>query len=329
MSALEFRVDDDSDGTRADRFLQNALRDEWSRTDVQSWFESGLVLRAGKALKKNAPLRAGDVVEVSEVPSRPDSELKPEPIPLDVVYEDDDILVLNKPKGLVVHPGSGISEGTLAAGLLHRCRENLSSVNGPLRPGIVHRLDKDTSGLMVAAKNDRAHRSLAEQLRTRELHRLYRAIAWGDADEDEGTLEGNVGRDPRNRLKMRVCDEGKPARTRFRIVERWGSLTEWELRLETGRTHQIRVHLAHARHPVLGDPLYGGRDSALAQLQPMVRAQLRPLLSICGSQALQAVELGLVHPSTGKRMEFRAEPDAEMEAAREFLRRPASLEEKA
>ena len=321
MASLSFDVDEESAGTRADRFLQNALRDEWSRTDVQRWFDEGLVELDGKKIKKNHALRAGAKLVVADVPEKPGSDLVPEEIPLDVVYEDDDLLVIDKPKGLVVHPGSGVTTGTLAAALLWRCRENLSSVNGPLRPGIVHRLDKETSGLMVAAKTDAAHRGLAEQLRTHRLHRVYRAIAWGAPDGDEGVFEGNIGRDARNRLKMCVCAEGRPARTHWRVVERFLGTTELELKLETGRTHQIRVHLAHNRMPVVGDPLYRGREQALNQIQPMQRALLRPLLSICGSQALQAVELAFDHPTTGKEMRFSVPPETEIERAREYLRK--------
>lgn len=320
MEELRLSLPEEADGERADRFLFGELGDEWSRTDIQRWFADGRVSLRGKELKKSASLRTGDTVTVSSIPPKPTSELLPEPIPLRILFEDDHLVVIDKPKGLTVHPGSGIKTGTLAAALLYRYREQLSTLNGPLRPGIVHRLDRETSGVMVAAKSDLAHRGLSEQIRNRTCSRTYRAIAWGNPTDDAGVFEGNIGRDPVHRLRMAVIDSGKPARTHFEVVERWIGAAEWELKLDTGRTHQIRVHLAAHRHPVVGDPLYGGREEAVDRLEPMERQLLKPLLKLCNSQLLQSVELRFLHPITGEPLRFSPPPEPELEAARQFLR---------
>lgn len=321
MAELRHTVPEELDGERADRILFEELGEEWSRSEIQRWFSEGLVKwRNGKKLRKGTSLSSGEVIEIDEIPLKPESILQPEPIPLSILYEDEELLVIDKPKGLVVHPGSGVISGTLANALLDHCRENLSSLNGPLRPGIVHRLDRDTSGVMVAAKTDTAHRSLAQQLQERTFRRIYRAIAWGNPDEDRGVIEKKIGRDPQNRLKMAITSDGREARTHFHIAERWGDLAEWELQLETGRTHQIRVHLASMRHPVLGDTTYGGGVERIDQLMPMERQLLKPLLKICTTQALQAVEIGFIHPKTGEEMRFTAPPHPELEKARSFLR---------
>jgi len=233
------------------------------------------------------------------------STLEPEDIPLDIVYEDDDIVVINKPRNLVVHPGSGVNKGTLAAGLLHHFKENLSTVNGPLRPGIVHRLDKDTPGLMVVAKNDAAHRHLAHQLETRTLHRTYNALVWGCPRDLEGTIDAPIGRNPKNRLKMAVVKGGKESRTHYTAKQFFAIATLLELQLESGRTHQIRVHTRYTGHPVVGDPLYDGRDESLNRVPPLMKPVAEKVLEIAPAQLLQAVKIELIHPRTNKKLTFK------------------------
>jgi 23S rRNA pseudouridine1911/1915/1917 synthase len=224
-------------------------------------------------------------------------------MPLDVRYEDDDLLVLDKPPGLVVHPAPGSPTGTLVNALLAHCGASLSGIGGVRRPGIVHRLDKDTSGLMVVAKNDDAHRSLAAQFGTRKVTRAYRAIVWGTPSPPEGTISGNIGRSVRDRKKMAVVDKGgKPAVTRYKVVRKLGTKASLiECRLETGRTHQIRVHLAMIRHPVIGDGTYGGGAAAARR---MSAPGLAETVTALGHQALDAYRLGFTHPRTGERLEF-------------------------
>ena len=251
---------------RVDRFLQSELK-EFSRTDIQKLIASEQVLFEGKPVAKNFRLEPEMEIQVLSLPEKEESNLEPEDIPLDIVYEDEDIVVINKPRRLVVHPGSGIRSGTLAAALLFHFKENLSQVGGPLRPGIVHRLDKDTPGLMVVAKNDKAHLSLSSQLEMRTLKRTYNALVWGQPRDLEGTIDAPIERDSRNRLKMAVSPNGKEARTHYKILEFYAFASLLELDLETGRTHQIRVHNRYMGNPVFGDPLYDGRDACLMRIQ--------------------------------------------------------------
>ena len=226
------------------------------------------------------------------LPEPEELNVDPENIPLDILYEDDDLLVVNKPKGMVVHPAAGHSSGTLVNAVLYHCRGNLSGINGVLRPGIVHRIDMDTTGALVICKSDFAHQSLAEQLSVHSITRKYRAIVHGNLKEDEGTVRGAIGRHPTDRKKMAINERnGKPAVTHYRVLERLGNYTYIECQLETGRTHQIRVHMASIGHPLLGDAVYGPKKCPVKNLQ---------------GQTLHAMVLGFIHPRTGAYMEFEA-----------------------
>ena len=293
-------VDEGAAGERLDRFLAGREL-EVSRSHIQKLIESGCVLVNGRTAKANAKLREGDAVE-TEIPEAQELEILPEAIPLDILYEDSDVIVINKARGMVVHPAAGAADGTLVNALLHHC-EDLSGINGVIRPGIVHRLDKDTSGVMVAAKNDRAHVDLAEQIREKTAQRIYRAIVCGTIAEDRGEIRAPIGRHPTERKKMAVVPGGKEATTLFRVVERFPAHTLVECRLKTGRTHQIRVHMAYIGHPLLGDPKYG-----------------RKTLEIAG-QTLHSCELSFTHPRTKERMTFAAEMPEDMKAILHALRR--------
>ncbi|MDR1066016.1 MAG: RluA family pseudouridine synthase [Clostridiales bacterium] len=273
---------------RLDVFLSSE-KGAFSRNAVQKFVEKGLVFVNGKPAKSNYRLKEGDVVEFSPPPPV-ELDAKPQDIPLEIVYEDDALIVVDKPKGLVVHPAAGHKDGTLVNGLLFSCG-GLSGINGVTRPGIVHRIDKDTSGLLVVAKTDAVHMDLCAQFAEHSVKRAYKAIARGSFKEDEGVIDAPIGRCPRDRKKMAVnFKNGKRAVTRYVVLERLGRrFTYIEARLETGRTHQIRVHMAHVGRPLLGDNVYGsGRQD------------------ICG-QTLHAGVLGFTHPVTGKRMEFESD----------------------
>ena len=272
----------DTEGVRLDAFL--ASRDlGLTRSALQKLLEDGMVRVDGKAVKKNYRTKAGDEIEL-ELPEPEIPEILPEDTPLDIRYEDEDVIVLNKPKGLVVHPAPGHWSGTLVNGLMYHCRDSLSGINGVLRPGIVHRIDMDTSGLLIVAKNDFAHQALAAQLQDHTLSRVYEAICVGGVRADSGTIDAPIGRHPADRKKMAVTEKNsRPAVTHFEVIARYPGYTHLRLRLETGRTHQIRVHLAWRNHPVLGDPVYGrGKELGLT------------------SQCLHARELTFLHPRTGE-----------------------------
>ena len=272
----------EEDGLRLDSFLASEL-EELSRSQVQKLLEDGLVRLGGVPVKKNRKTVSGDEYDVT-VPEPQEIGILPENIPLDVVYEDGDVIVINKPKGMVVHPAAGHWSGTLVNALLYRCHD-LSGINGALRPGIVHRIDMDTSGLLIVAKNDFAHRSLADQLKDHTLCRTYEAIVCGNLREDAGTVDAPIGRDPNDRKKMAVTEKNsRSAVTHWEVIARYGSYTHLRLRLETGRTHQIRVHLARLNHPILGDTIYGHRSPELGQ----------------DTQCLHARELTFLHPRTGE-----------------------------
>ena len=301
---MNYLVKEEHNGERIDKFLVGVM-DNVSRTDMQKLIAAGEVKVGGAPASKNFRVETGMVVVVEKLIEKEASTLEPEEIPLDIVYEDDDIVVLNKPRNLVVHPGSGVSKGTLAAGLLHHFKDNLSAVNGPLRPGIVHRLDKDTPGLMVVAKNDAAHRHLAHQLETRTLHRTYNALVWGCPRDLEGCIDAPIGRNPKNRLKMAVVKGGKESRTHYVAKEFFAIATLLELQLESGRTHQIRVHTRYTGHPVVGDPLYDGREESLNRVPPLMKEVAAKMLELAPAQLLQAVKIELIHPRTGKKMKFK------------------------
>ncbi len=274
----------------------------------------------GEPGRASLRLRGGDAIELLVPEREPERDLEPEAMPLRIVFEDEHVMVLDKPAGVVVHPGAGVRSGTLVNALLHH-HPAIRSVGGADRPGIVHRLDKDTSGLMLVAKTERVHRSLVEAMRTRAVRRTYRAIAWGDVLQASGTIEAPIGRDPRERKRMAVVARGgRAARTHWRVLERFGVATFLEIRLDTGRTHQIRVHLAHAGHPVLGDPTYGGRAKKQLILPERQRSLARDLLSCLSRQALHATELAFAHPVTGESGTFASPLPGDFEQALDLLR---------
>lgn len=278
-------------GQRVDRLLADALED-MTRSAIQNLLEEGLVTCQGKPLSKSAKLKPGDRILV-ELPEVRPLEVLPEAIPLEIVYEDTDLLVVNKPKGMVVHPAPGHGEGTLVNALLYHCGDSLSGINGVARPGIVHRIDKDTSGLLIVAKNDFSHTRLAEQIQAHTFTREYSAVVYGSFREDSGTVDQPLGRHPTDRKKMAVLLNTPTARhavTHFWVVKRFQGFTQLRLRLETGRTHQIRVHMAFLGHPVAGDAVYGPKK-VITSLQ---------------GQCLHAGKIGFVHPRTEQYLEFEA-----------------------
>lgn len=272
----------DRSGERADAALAR-LSGTLTRSAAQRLLEAGQVTSRGRVLKKNDRLEAGEPLEV-ELPAPQPLALTAEDIPLDIVYEDGDLIVLNKPKGLVVHPAAGHWSGTLVNALLHHCRDSLSGINGALRPGIVHRIDKDTSGLLVVAKNDFAHQSLAAQLQDHSLARVYVCLVTGGMRADSGTVDAPIGRHPTDRKRMAVVADGRPAVTHWQVLERFSGYTLLECRLETGRTHQIRVHMAHIGHPIVGDMVYGRKKPELGQ----------------DTQCLHARAITFRHPRSGE-----------------------------
>ena len=306
-------------GWRLDRYL-GALAPGVSRSRIQKWLEQGCFAVGEEPARKSHPLAEGETVDVIHAPEREDLELRPEDLPIRVVHEDAHLLVVDKAKGMVTHPGSGIHTGTLANALAHRFGK-LSDVGGPLRPGIVHRLDKDTSGLLLVAKDNATHHQLARLLEAREIRRVYRAIVWREMGEVAGTVDLPLARNPRDPLKMGVHPHGRRAVTHWRVLGFHQFASHLEVKLETGRTHQIRVHLSHQGYPVVGDPAYGGRETVLGRVQPLHQTFAAKLLSFFPSQALHAHRLAFVHPATGEAMEFTSPLPPEMSAALEFLER--------
>lgn len=329
-SEVELTVDPPGAGRRLDAFLASRRDLGLSRSHIQKLIAEGLVTIDGEETKASYRLRAGDRVRVT-VPFPEPLEVEPEPIPLDIVYEDDHLVVLNKPRGLVVHPAPGHLRGTLVNALLAHC-DRLSGIAGVCRPGIVHRLDRDTSGVMVVAKTDQAHRSLSEQIRARTAQRRYLALVHGDVAAEEGTIETRIGRDPVNRKKMAVVREGgREAVTHYRVLERYVDFTLVECALRTGRTHQIRVHMDHIGHPVAGDPVYGPRRPRrlrreMARSMALVVDDGYPeAIGALEGQALHAHFLTFRHPATGEPMEFRVPMPPDMERAVAELRRRGPL----
>lgn len=289
METIRLKVEQIDEKKRIDVFLSEKIP-EHSRSYIQKLVKDGFVLVNGQEVKPNFKVKSGCIIDVS-IPPPQKISLEPEPVDLDIIYQDADIVVINKPQGMVVHPAPGNYSGTLVNALLYSCDE-LSGIGGVIRPGIVHRLDKDTSGLLVVAKNDAAHHSLSQQIKDRTLKRVYWSVVERDIKEDRGVISAPIGRHPTNRKKMAVLNapNAKPAVTHFKVLERFGEYTLIEARLETGRTHQIRVHMAYIGHPVVGDSVYGSRKQ---------KFNLK-------GQALHAKKLGLIHPSTGEYMEFEA-----------------------
>lgn len=283
------KASEEDAGARIDVFLA-ACGLELSRSAAARLLENGAVLLQGKPASKNYRVAAGDEFELT-LPEPTPAEAIPQDIPLDVIFEDDDVIVINKPRGMVVHPAPGHPDGTLVNALLFHCAGGLSGVGGEMRPGIVHRIDRDTSGLIVAAKNDRAHQSLSSQLSEHTLSRVYEAVVRGALPEEKGTINAPIGRHPTDRKRQAVTPKGsREAVTHYEVIARYAGYTHARCRLETGRTHQIRVHMAHTGHPVLGDEVYGGMDKRI---------------KLTG-QCLHARELGFVHPTTGERMTLAA-----------------------
>ena len=272
---------------RIDKYLPDCFS-EMTRSELKKYFDKELVKVNGKIVKPSYKIVNGDYIEVEEYLDDL-SNVAPENIPLDIVYEDDDLLVVNKPSGMVVHPAPGHTSGTLVNALMYHY-QTLSTINGEKRAGIVHRIDKDTSGLLVVCKTNFAHRAISEQLKTKECKRTYFAIVTGSISHNLGKIDAPIGRDPDNRQKMAVVANGKPAVTHFKVIDRFRNFTLLELQLETGRTHQIRVHMAYINHPVVGDPLYG------------VKKQVEPF-----GQYLHAKKIGFIHPRTKEYMEFEVD----------------------
>ncbi|CAM2825997.1 RluA family pseudouridine synthase [Paenibacillus sediminis] len=298
---LEWTVTAEYVKERIDKYVAEAMEDV-SRSQVQLWIQNGHIKVNGSLVKANYKLSEGDFIELT-IPEPTGVEIVPENIPLEVVYEDSDVIVVNKPRGMVVHPAPGHTSGTLVNALMYHCKD-LSGINGELRPGIVHRIDKDTSGLLMAAKNDKAHASLAEQLKEHSVTRKYIAIVHGNITHDQGTIDAPIGRDPLDRKKYTVTDKNsKHAVTHFLVLERLSDYTLVELKLETGRTHQIRVHMKFIGHPLVGDPVYG-RSKGIKM----------------DGQALHAEVLGFNHPTSGQYLEFSAPLPSDMEEVLTSLR---------
>lgn len=287
MEKLTLQPNKEDAGQRVDAWLA-ARVEGLTRSAAARLLEEGRVACGGKTLAKNYRLTGAETIQVS-LPEPEPVDVRPQDIPLDVVYEDGDVIVVNKPKGLVVHPAPGHPDGTLVNALLHHCGDSLSGIGGELRPGIVHRIDRDTSGLIIAAKNDFAHQRLAAQLQDHTLARVYECIVVGNLRQDAGTVDAPIGRHPTDRKKMAVVSNGRPAVTHWTVLARYPGFTYVQCRLETGRTHQIRVHMAHIGHPILGDTVYGNR---------------KPVPGLQG-QCLHAVGLRFLHPRTGEAVELR------------------------
>ena len=289
MSELQFTVPAEQSGKRIDSWLAEQI-EGLTRSAAQNLLSEQAVSCNGQPLKKNYKLVGGEAIMI-QLPELKEVDLKPENIPLDIVYEDADIVVVNKPRGMVVHPAAGNWDGTLVNALMYHCGDSLSGINGEHRPGIVHRIDKDTSGLLVVAKNDAAHQSLAAQIAAHTAYRGYEAIVIGSVKDDTGTVNKPIARHKTDRKKMAIVEGGREAITHYTVIKRYNGYTHMAFQLETGRTHQIRVHMASIGHPIIGDPVYGLKKDRFSNI---------------GGQCLHAVKLTLTHPRTGERMEFSA-----------------------
>ncbi len=293
MNEILIDVPQEYEGERIDKFLSILLKDS-SRNSIQKLIEDGKVLANGNTVNKKYKVKTDDEITVLPSELKP-LDAEPENIPLDIVYEDDDLLVVNKPRGMVVHPAPGNYSGTLVNALLYHCKDSLSGINGILRPGIVHRIDKDTSGLLIVAKNDKAHLGLAEQIKEHSFTREYNAVIVGHLKDNEGTVNAPIGRNPKDRKKMCVTyQNSKNAVTHYSVIEDFDGYSHVALKLETGRTHQIRVHMANLGHPVAGDMVYGNDKKS----------------AFLNGQCLHAIKIGFIHPITGEYLEFTSDlPD--------------------
>lgn len=290
MKTEIFEVLEEQEGERLDKFL-SIIYPDTSRSFFQKLIKDAAVLVNDKPEKASYRMVVEDVVTI-HFPDAVATTIEPENIPLDILYEDDDLLIVNKPKGMVVHPSAGHYSGTLVNAIMYHCKDSLSGINGEIRPGIVHRIDMDTTGSLIVCKNDNSHVNIAEQIKVHSVNRIYEAIVHGNVKEDEGTIEGAIGRHPIDRKKMSINEKnGKPAITHYKVLERLGNYTYMQFKLETGRTHQIRVHMSSIGHPLLGDTLYSNIKSAFKNLQ---------------GQTLHAKTIGFIHPSSGEYVEFSA-----------------------
>lgn len=300
MEPFEIVITEEHGSGRIDKVLSD-INPDWSRTQIQQWVKDGAVLVNEGTVKQNYKVKIGDIIEVTE-PEPVELDIVAEDLNLEIVYEDADVLVVNKPRGMVVHPAPGHATGTLVNGLMHQVKD-LSGINGVMRPGIVHRIDKDTSGLLMVAKNDQAHVSLVDQLVDKSVTRIYTALVHGHIPHDQGTIDAPIGRDQKDRQSMTVTDKGKHAITHFKVLDRFGDFTLVECRLETGRTHQIRVHMKYIGYPLAGDPKYGPKKT----------------IDFNG-QALHAGTIGFKHPRTGEYLEFTQPLPEEFETLLEKMR---------
>ncbi|MHB9945887.1 RNA pseudouridine synthase [Clostridium botulinum] len=288
MEKINLQVEKEFDNVRLDLYLSKIFEDK-SRSYLQRIIDEGNVLVNNKEKKRNYKLKVGDNIEVN-IPEPKLLQIEPEDIKLDIIYEDKDVIVVNKPQEMVVHPAPGVYSGTLVNALLHHCKD-LSGINGVARPGIVHRIDKDTSGILVVAKNDISHNNLAAQFKEHSISRVYMALVEGIIKDEQGTIEAPIGRHPVDRIKMAVVKDGRHAVTHYKVIERFKNHTLVECRLETGRTHQIRVHMSHIMHPLVGDPVYGYKKQRFNLKGQMLHAKL----------------LGFIHPTTRQYVEFESE----------------------
>lgn len=289
MEQFAYQIGPEEDDERLDKWMSSAIAD-LSRSYIQKCIKDNQVLINGKPQKASYRLKVDDEI-VFHIPKAMEPAIEAENIPLSILYEDPDLLIVDKPKGMVVHPAPGHYSGTLVNAVMYHCRDNLSGINGVLRPGIVHRIDRDTTGSLIICKNDHAHNSIAEQLKEHTITRKYRAIVHGVIDAEEGTVNAPIGRDPKDRKKMAINEQnGKPAITHYKVLRRFQEYTYIECQLETGRTHQIRVHMSSIGHPLLGDEVYSQRKS---------------LYHLCG-QTLHAMVIGFIHPSSGEYLEITA-----------------------
>ena len=290
MKTEIFEVMEEQEGERLDKFL-SIIYPDTSRSFFQKLIKENSVLVNDKAEKASYRMCFEDVVTI-HFPDAVETTIEPEDIPLDILYEDDDLLIVNKPKGMVVHPSAGHFSGTLVNAIMYHCKDSLSGINGEIRPGIVHRIDMDTTGSLIICKNDNSHVKIAEQIKVHSVNRIYEGIVHGNVKEDEGTIEGAIGRHPVERKKMAINEKnGKPAITHYKVLERFGNYTYMQFKLETGRTHQIRVHMSSIGHPLIGDALYSSGKT--------------PFKNLCG-QTLHAKTIGFIHPTKDNYMEFHA-----------------------